>query len=130
VNEFPNQATSSIQGPQGFRKLGLRYTYNTGNYDLAREFFIPLLSHAISYDRGVGYFSSDWLRVNAQGLAELAMRGGRARWVTSPLLSQKDVETFSRIAELDEVPQCVSSLVQTVDELRTALENDLVSLNN
>lgn len=124
MSDFPDQVTSSIQGPQGFRKLGLRYTYNTGNYNLAREFFIPLLSHAISYDRGVGYFSSDWLRVNAQGLAELAMRGGRARWVTSPLLSQEDIEIFSKIAELDEAPQYLSSLMQTVDELRTALEND------
>ncbi|MEA3339866.1 MAG: hypothetical protein U9R15_07860, partial [Chloroflexota bacterium] len=85
-----NQANSSIQGPQGFRKLDLKHTYNTGNYDLAREFFIPLLSYAASYDRGVGYFSSGWLRVNARGLAELAMRGGRARWITSPLLSPQD----------------------------------------
>jgi len=125
MSDSSNQATSSIQGPQGFRKLGLRYSYNTANHDLAREFFIPLLSHAISYDRGVGYFSSGWLRVNAQGLAELAVRGGHARWVTSPLLSQEDIDTFSKIAELEEVPPpSLDRLLQTVDELRTALEND------
>jgi superfamily II DNA or RNA helicase len=124
MGSSPDQAISSVQGPQGFRKLGLRYHYNTANHDLAREFFIPLLSHAISYDRGVGYFSSGWLRANAQGLAGLAMRGGRARWVTSPLLSQEDIEAFSKIAELEEVPNCLYSLVQTVDELKTALEKD------
>jgi len=124
VSESSDYLVSSIQGPQGFRTIGLRHTYNTGNYDLAREFFIPLLSQAISYDRGVGYFSSGWLRVNAQGLAQLAMRGGRARWVISPQLSQKDIETFRKIADLQESPKHIQGLVQTVDELRTALEND------
>jgi len=122
--KISNQVTTSIQGPQGFRTLGLRYTYNTGSYDLASEFFIPLLSQAISYDRGVGYFSSGWLRVNAQGLAKLAMRGGRARWVISPQLSQEDIETFRKITDLQESPKHLQVLVQTVDELRTALEND------
>jgi len=102
----------------------LRYSYNTASHDFSREFFIPLLSQAISYDRGVGYFSSGWLRVNAQGLAKLAMRGGRARWVISPQLSQEDIETFRRIADLQESPKHIQELVQTVDELRTVLEND------
>lgn len=119
-----NQVPDSIQGPQGFRTLDLRYTYNTGNYDLAREFFIPLLSQAVSYDRGVGYFSSGWLRINAQGLAQFAMRGGRVRWVISPQLSQQDIETFRRIADLHESPKHINELIQTVDELRTALESD------
>jgi superfamily II DNA or RNA helicase len=124
VSNSSNRVVGSIQGPQGFRKLGLKHTYNTGKYDLAREFFVPLLSYAVSYDRGVGYFSSGWLQVNAQGLAELAMRGGHARWVTSPLFSQQDIEVFSKIANLEKSPKHLKSLLKTVDELRTALEND------
>lgn len=124
VSNSLNRVTGSIHGPQGFRTLGLRYSYNTASHDFSREFFIPLLSQAISYDRGVGYFSSGWLRVNAQGLAKLAMRGGRARWVISPQLSQEDIETFRRIADLQESPKHIQELVQTVDELRTVLEND------
>jgi superfamily II DNA or RNA helicase len=123
----PGETPNSLHGPQGFRKLGLRYSYNTANYDLAHEFFIPLLSDAISYDRGVGYFSSGWLRINAKGLAELAFRGGRARWVTSPLLSQEDLNIFSDITELEEVPQCIHNLLQTVDQLKTALEEDTLN---
>jgi len=37
-----DQTSSSIQGPQGFRILGLRYAYNTSSHDFAREFFISL----------------------------------------------------------------------------------------
>jgi len=120
----PDQTSSSLRGPQGLRALGLRYTYNTGSHDLSGEFFVPLLSQAICYDRGVGYFSSGWLRVNAQGLSQLAMRGGRARWVISPHLSEEDIETFRRIADLQESPELVHRMMQTVDELRTALESD------
>jgi superfamily II DNA or RNA helicase len=118
------QTRELIQGPQGFRSLGLRYNYNTSSYNLAQDFFIPLLSQAISYDRGVGYFSSGWLQVNAHGLAHLAMRGGRARWITSPLLSSEDLQAFEKIIALDEVPRCLGGLLKTVEELKTALEED------
>lgn len=116
--------TNTLQGPQGFRQLELRYSYNTASHSLARDFFIPMLTQAISYDRGVGYFSSGWLRVNAQGLAELAMRGGRARWVTSPLLSREDLNAFTKITDLETSSHCTELLFRTIDELRTALETD------
>ena len=90
----------ALCSPQGFRRLGLRYAYNTSAHDLARDFFSPLLSEAVAYDRGVGYFSSGWLRVNAQGLGELAVRGGHARWTTSQMLSREDLEAFTRAADL------------------------------
>lgn len=127
VAHNPIQARGRLlpaDAPQGFRALALRHTYNTAHHNLARDFFIPLLSHAIAYDRGVGYFSSGWLKVNAQGLAELAHRGGRARWVTRPLLSRQDLAAFTRIARLEEHKPCLDRLYQTVDELRTALETD------
>lgn len=115
---------SSLQGARGLRRLGLRYSYNTATHDLAHEFFIPLLSQSISYDRGVGYFSSGWLKANAQGLAKLAMKGGQARWVTSPLLSRNDITAFEEVVSLEEVPECVDSLLRTVERLETALQED------
>jgi hypothetical protein len=44
----------------------------------------------VRYDRGVGFFSAAWLRLAAQGMAEFAANSGRARWVTSPILSEAD----------------------------------------
>lgn len=127
MSNFDDEAGKSIQGPQGFRKIGLRFSYNTSNHDLADDFFIPLLSQAIAYDRGVGYFSSGWLKVNARGLAELAMRGGRCRWVTSPLLSQEDLESFAKITHLEDSPKHINDLLRTVAELKTALEKDTLN---
>jgi hypothetical protein len=42
---------------------------NTSNHDLFRDFFVPALTHAFRYDRGVGYFASGWLRLAAQDMA-------------------------------------------------------------
>lgn len=50
------------------RTLNLPTTLDTSRHDLAADFFVPLLTHAQRYDRGVGYFSSGWLRLNAAGM--------------------------------------------------------------
>lgn len=54
------------------------------------EFFGPALRNSCLYDRGVGYFSSGWLRENSRGLTAFVENGGTARWVTSPILSESD----------------------------------------
>ena len=67
---------------------------NTSDHDLIREFFVPALTQAFRYDRGVGYFSSGWLRLAAQGMVSFAAHGGQARWVTSPILNRQDWEAL------------------------------------
>lgn len=70
------------------RTLDLPLLLNTSDHDLFGDFFVPALTHAFRYDRGVGYFASGWLRLAAQGMVRFAAQGGRARWVTSPILSE------------------------------------------
>ncbi len=72
------------------RKLSLKPVLDTSRDDLITDFFIPALSASIRYDRGVGFFSAAWLRVAAHGIVEFARNSGRARWVTSPILSEGD----------------------------------------
>ena len=74
--------------------LNVASVMDTSNCDLTKEFFTPLLSNSIRYDRGVGFFSSSWLRINSYGLAAFANNGGRARWVTSPILDEADWEAL------------------------------------
>lgn len=70
--------------------LNLVPVMDTSRHDLTIEFFEPLLFNSISYDRGVGFFSSGWLRINTKGMIAFANNGGRARWVTSPILEEAD----------------------------------------
>lgn len=48
---------------------------------------------------GVGFFSSGWLRLVAQGLLPFAANGGQARIITSPILNEADWEALQRGAE-------------------------------
>lgn len=67
-------------------ELSLPKTLDTSTADLIEDFFGPVLARAARYDRGVGFFSSGWLRIAARGMVQFAANGGRGRWVTSPVL--------------------------------------------
>jgi superfamily II DNA or RNA helicase len=99
----------------------------TSTADIIRDFFVPLLRCATRYDRGVGYFSSGWLRIAGQGMVDFASRGGRARWVTSPILDVHDWEAIltGDTARDDELLK--AKLQQNVADLATSLEKDTLS---
>lgn len=74
---------------------------NTSENDLARELYEPCLNWAIRFDRGVGYFTSGWLKYASRGMASFASRGGHARWITSPVIEQRDYEVISGAKTVD-----------------------------
>jgi superfamily II DNA or RNA helicase len=102
-------------------------TIDTSSHDIVGDFFVPMLQNATRYDRGVGYFSSGWLRANAQGMVDFAANGGRARWITSPILSEADWEYLQKghEARYDEVLR--ETLEQNIEDLKTSLEDDTLS---
>ena len=76
--------------------LNLPTTIDTSTADMAADFYAPALSVSLRYDRGVGFFSSGWLRMVAQGLLPFATNGGRARIITSPILDAADWEALEK----------------------------------
>ena len=48
--------------------LDLPLLLKPSDHDLFRDYFVPALTHALRYDRGVGYFASGWRRLAAQGI--------------------------------------------------------------
>lgn len=70
--------------------LSLPEDLDTSVADVEDILLNPCLSRAITYDRGVGYFSSAWLRRVASGLSKFAERNGKMRLVTSPHLNAED----------------------------------------
>lgn len=77
-----------------FKNLYIPQMMDTSSYNLIDDFFIPLLQNAKKYDRGVGFFSAAWMRVAARGMTTFANNGGKARWITSPILDKKDTEAL------------------------------------
>src|SRR5687767_2427167 len=100
---------------------------DTSRADIVREFFAPALVTSTYYDRGVGYFSSGWLRINAAGMAAFAANGGRARWITSPILSNDDWQAMLKGDRARRDVALRHALEQNLDELEHTLETETLS---
>ncbi|HEU5380919.1 MAG TPA: DEAD/DEAH box helicase family protein [Ktedonobacteraceae bacterium] len=107
--------------------LNLVSVMDTSRHNLTTEFFEPLLSHSVFYDRGVGFFSSGWLRINTRGMVAFANNGGRARWVTSPILEEADWAALQdgHAARTDKI--LFDALDKNILHLSKALEEDTLS---
>jgi len=78
----------------GFKKLNLKKCYSSDIDDLLFDFYIPVLSEAVNYDRLAGFFSSSVLCISAKGIANFIHSGGKMRMIVCPRLNEKDVEAI------------------------------------
>lgn len=76
------------------KDVALREEYRSDQDDLAREFYVPCLTHSARYDRAVGYFTSAALGLVTRGLVPFLENGGRMRLVASPHLDPEDVKAI------------------------------------
>ena len=88
---------------------------------------MPSLSVAALYDRGVGYFSSGWLRINSKGMLVFARSGGRARWLASPILDKADWEALQTGIMARDYPILRRILNWNITRLAETLEKDTLS---
>ena len=77
-----------------FQELDIKKEYRSLLDSVAKDFYIPLLSQAVKYQRAVGFFSSSSLVEISKGISELAKNGGKIQLVASPYLSDEDVEAI------------------------------------
>jgi len=102
---------------QGLCALETPLLLQTSTDCIIQDFYEPALRAAVSYDRGVGYFTSGWLRMVSRGISAFAAAGGRARFLVSPHLSKADWEAIRAGTE-----------ARADDALRAALEQELQAL--
>lgn len=88
------------------------------------DFFIPALREAIQYDAGVGYFTSNWVKLAAQGVAALAEKGGKARWLISPKLPPEDWEALRLGQEEKSKAAADRQILMQIAEIEQNLETD------
>lgn len=109
------------------RDLPTTTSYNTSTNGLLAEFIVPALASATSYDRGVGFFTSRWLKLAASGLSGLARNGGRARILASPKLSPEDTAALAEGTKARADEALHESLQIALDELAGELENNTLA---
>jgi len=78
------------------KELQIQDEYRSDRDNLLRDFYIPCLERATVYNRAVGFFSSSSMAAVAQGLTAFIRSGGQMRLVTSPKLSDEDIEAIAR----------------------------------
>lgn len=97
-----------------FESLDILPCYESGVNDIIEDFYTPILSCAVKYDRIAGFFSSSALAVAARGLSEFIQNGGKMRLITSPILDPGDIEIMSRI---------VKGQISSIEDFGINLEN-------
>ena len=108
-------------------ELDIPFALNTSKNDLIEQFFVPLLKNSIRYDRGVGFFSSRWVKETFIGMTEFARNGGKARWITSPILSKEDWEAILLGDEAKENEILKQLLLDEIQELSKTMQHDTLT---
>lgn len=108
----------------GFQSISVDPVIDSSTTDFIDDFYVPILSEAVEYKRGTGYFTTNWLQSAARGITGLAQNGGTAKWITSPILDEKDWEAIKKGDEAKRDRTLHASLSETVSELETALDDD------
>jgi Cdc6-like AAA superfamily ATPase len=92
-----------------------------------QDLVIPLLCESKEYWRGVGFFSSGWLKVAAMGITGLLKNGGTAKIVCSPILAENDWQAIVKGSEQTQNDILNNCLEQNLLEIASALENDTLN---
>lgn len=95
----------------GLKEINLKPVYYSDEDDLLRDFYIPVLSNAVKYDRIAGYFSSNTLAIAAKGVSAFIESGGKIKMVANVVLSQDDRNAIQK------------ALLEREDEVLTEIEN-------
>jgi superfamily II DNA or RNA helicase len=78
-----------------FRSLDIAINYESDASDLIDDFYIPVLTESVRYDRIAGFFTSSSLAISIRGLSHLIDHGGKVRIIASPKLTEDDVKAMS-----------------------------------
>lgn len=79
-----------------FKDYEIKRSYiSFGDDNIAEALIKPLLKVSKSYKRSVGFFSSSVFQTILPGIVEFARNGGKIQLITSPILSESDVQAIN-----------------------------------
>ncbi|MBF7081854.1 DEAD/DEAH box helicase family protein [Desulfallas sp. Bu1-1] len=111
----------------GLKDVEIKNEYRSLIDKVAQEFYIPLLQHAISYKRAVGFFSSSILVEISKGISALVKNGGSIQLVASPYLSDDDIEAIrTGYALRDSIIK--SSVLRQLKDPKTPFEKERLNM--
>lgn len=96
------------------KELDLKFKYRSDCDKIYIDFYERCLDCSIKYDRAVGYFTSDSLKLIARGLEKFIASSGEIRMIVNPRLTKEDIEAIDLgyKAKKDVITAC---LLETVE---------------
>ncbi|MGL5982578.1 MAG: DEAD/DEAH box helicase family protein [Cetobacterium sp.] len=108
-----------------FKSLNLKTSYRSDRDNIYCDFLEKCLKNSISYDRAVGYFTSDSLYLLLEGIENLIKNNGKMRIVTSPTLTGKDILAIKSSGSLEVINLKIEEELQ---KFYSKKENDTAKL--
>jgi superfamily II DNA or RNA helicase len=112
----------------GFRDLDVLLSYNSSIHDILNEFYIKVLSEAVSYKRIAGFFSSTSLAVSARGISGLINNKGNMQLLVSPKLSSQDIEIIEKATKNPEeiIQNRMLNEIERIHGIEGLIEKDYI----
>lgn len=110
-----------------FKALHIKSEYRTFAQDIIKDFYIPVLSEAVLYQRAVGFFSSSVLVDISKGICGLVKNGGKIQLIVSPKLSIEDIEAIDK-GYKDRQQVIEDSMLQEMNEPKDFIEEERLNL--
>ena len=101
----------------GLKDINLKPAYYSDEDYLLEEFYIPVLSKSVKYDRVAGYFSSNSLAIAAKGIAQFVNNGGKIRLIANIVMSIEDKKAIKQALEKKE-EEVLAEIEALEDELK------------
>lgn len=110
------------------RSFNLKNSYSTLDTNIFQDVVEPLLKKSIYYDRGVGFFTSGWLKQVTKGLLTFVKNKGRVRIITSIHLEKSDWEAIRGSTESElEGLMIEKSIINALNDLERKLEHNTLA---
>lgn len=103
--------------------LNLKISYRSNNDNMVRDFYNPTLSVAKNYKRAVGYFTLASLINAAQGLSNLIENGGNVQIITSPKLTENDINTINLGYKMKS-DVFLDAMIREISDIKSPLEKE------
>lgn len=107
----------------GLRGLNLKSVYFSDQDNLLTNFYLPVLSNSLKYDRIAGYFCSNSLAIAAKGISNFINNGGRIRLIANVVLSADDQEAIK-----DAIYKKESEVLTDIERLEDRLQKDHIKM--
>ena len=109
-----------------FKDLDLLPSYKSSKDNLIEDFYGPVLSEAVNYNRVTGFFSSNSLALAAKGLKNFISNNGKMRLLCGTQLSEDDLNTILNASEIAE--KIADNFLDDIDAIYDDIELNHIKL--